>query len=338
MEHRRPNLGRRRTERRSGNGRQCRRLRIHEPPGGCTLPDLLQHDRHRRRSRRSDRTTPGGAGQTATRTERRFRLCHDRLRRTIHPLARHRLRLVQPLVAGREGEARFRHAGSDRRLDRTDRYAHLRRHRIQRCDRCEQRRNAFVRQGGCRTARDEQHRERIRRSGRLSGGLQRRGNTRNLHLRRRQRLYRDQNRAQFRSGPYLPPDDRNRQARRRQPRNSGAGGFGRTRLYEIRRFGSVCTDGRRMDSHGRNDIGTGRLDGRFRHRTAFAPDRSSCGIHRRNGFGKHRNDPVRRQADPLTGVLRARLHPSRRHVRPHRGQHDLGERHDRLFRPTHALS
>ncbi|MFR6557674.1 MAG: hypothetical protein ACLURY_07210 [Alistipes putredinis] len=111
-----------------------------------------------------------------------------------------------------------------------------------------------------------------------------------------------------------------------------------TRLYEIRRFGSVCTDGRRMDSHGRNDIGTGRLDGRFRHRTAFAPDRSSCGIHRRNGFGKHRNDPVRRQADPLTGVLRARLHPSRRHVRPHRGQHDLGERHDRLFRPTHALS
>lgn len=70
---------------------------------GCTLPDLLQHDRHRRRSRRSDRTTPGGAGQTATRTERRFRLCHDRLRRTIHPLARHRLRLVQPLVAGREG-------------------------------------------------------------------------------------------------------------------------------------------------------------------------------------------------------------------------------------------
>ena len=85
-------------------------------------------------------------------------------------------------------------------------------------------------------------------------------------------------------------------------------------------------------------IGTGRLDGRFRHRTAFAPDRSSCGIHRRNGFGKHRNDPVRRQADPLAGVLRARLHPSRRHVRPHRGQHDLGERHDRLFRPTHALS
>lgn len=32
-----------------------------KPPGGCTLPDLLQHDRHRRRSRRSDRTTPGGA-------------------------------------------------------------------------------------------------------------------------------------------------------------------------------------------------------------------------------------------------------------------------------------
>ena len=90
--------------------------------------------------------------------------------------------------------------------------------------------------------------------------------------------------------------------------------------------------------HGRNDIGTGRLDGRFRYRTAFAPDRSSCGIHRRNGFGKHRNDPVRRQTDPLAGVLRARLHPSRRHVRPHRGQHDLGERHDRLFRPTHALS
>ena len=93
------------------------------------------------------------------------------------------------------------------------------------------------------------------------------------------------NRTQFRSGPYLPPDDRDYQARRRQPRNSGAGGFGRTRLYEIRRFGSVCTDGRRMDSHGRNDIGTGRLDGRFRYRTAFAPDRSSCGIHRRNGFG-----------------------------------------------------
>ena len=225
MEHRRPESGQ--AAYRAPKGRQCRRLRIHEPPGGCTLPDLLQHDRHRRRSRRSDRTTPGGAGQTATRTERRFRLCHDRLRRTIHPLARHRLRLVQPLVAGREGEARFRHAGSDRRLDRTDRYAHLRRHRIQRCDRCEQRRNAFVRQGGCRTARDEQHRERIRRSGRLSGGLQRRGNTRNLHLRRRQRLYRDQNRTQFRSGPYLPPDDRDYQSRRRQPGNSGAGGFGR---------------------------------------------------------------------------------------------------------------
>ena len=54
--------------------------------------------------------------------------------------------------------------------------------------------------------------------------------------------------------------------------------------------------------------------------------------------GGIRNDPVRRQTDPLAGVLRARLHPSRRHVRPHRGQHDLGERHDRLFRPTHALS
>ncbi len=136
------------------------------------------------------------------------------------------------------------------------------------------------------TARDEQHRERMRRSDSSSGSCS--AEPRSYTFADGGVYTGHKPDCNFEAGPYLPPDDRVASAAEAQPRNSGAGEIsdGATRLY-LTALRSVCADGHGGWIQVEMTSAPARLDGPFRHRTAFAqPIRSSCGCHRQNGFGK----------------------------------------------------
>ncbi len=337
LECRRPYLGRRRAEHRGRYRRSGGRLRFRQSVRRSSLPGLLQHDGARSRGLRPEPSVPGRSGRTATRAQRRFRICDRRCRRKVRPFARYGLHLVRSLVAGRRCETGLRVA---RRLfsgTRVVRTPQIRRPRIRRSDRSVESHHAVVRGRGRRVAPCGQRRGGIRCGGRLSGGLFPDGVLRNLRLRRRKRLHRNPCGTRFRTGAHLSSHDRDHRPPRRYVRRRTRRGTRRSRLPEIRRRRGAAARRRGVDSRRAHDFGTRRLDRRSGYRPPHPADCAARRLCAGNGPGKYAYDPLRRRGALLAGVLRARLHAPRGYVRADGGQYDLRERFGRLFRPARPL-